>query len=57
MQLDQGTRCTAWNYSGERLVAGLVDGTMAIYDSTDPGSSNFTCSSRFKVGKIEINNF
>ncbi|KAG6388234.1 hypothetical protein SASPL_153434 [Salvia splendens] len=46
--LDKGTRCTAWNYSGERLVAGLIDGSLAIYDSTDPASSNFTCTHRFK---------
>ncbi|KAL6522336.1 hypothetical protein OROHE_016889 [Orobanche hederae] len=49
--LDNGTRCTSWNYSGERLIAGLVDGSIAIYDSTDPASSNFTCTSRFKVAQ------
>lgn len=52
--LDKGTRCTAWNYSGERLVAGLVDGSLAIYDSTDPASSNFTCTSRFKAQNSSI---
>lgn len=47
--LDKGTICSAWNYSGQRLAAGSVDGTSAIYDSSDPASSNFTCTSRFKV--------
>lgn len=47
--LDKGTRCTAWNYSGQRLVAGLDDGTVVIYDSTDPASSTFISTSRFKA--------
>lgn len=47
--LDKGSICSAWNYSGQRLAAGSVDGSLAIYDSSDPFSSNFTCTSRFKV--------
>ncbi|CAH9089694.1 unnamed protein product [Cuscuta epithymum] len=47
--LDNGTTCSAWNYNGQRLAAGSIDGTLAIYDSTDPDSSVFNCSSRFAV--------
>lgn len=50
--LDKGTRCTAWNYSGQRLAAGLDDGTVIIYDSTDPASSTFSSTSRFKVSEV-----
>ncbi|KAL7159944.1 hypothetical protein ABFS83_01G062200 [Erythranthe nasuta] len=54
LTLDKGTRCTAWNYSGQRLAAGLADGSLAIYDSTDPSSSTFNCTSRFKVQESGI---
>ncbi|GER41490.1 transducin/WD40 repeat-like superfamily protein [Striga asiatica] len=49
LTLDKGTRCTAWNYSGQRLIAGLADGSLVTYDSADPASSVFTCTSRFKM--------
>ncbi|KAL6553677.1 hypothetical protein OROGR_007519 [Orobanche gracilis] len=54
LTLDEGTKCTAWNYSGDRLVAGLNDGSLVIYDSMDPASSVFTCTSRFKVQESSI---
>ncbi|CAA0812108.1 Protein SEH1 [Striga hermonthica] len=54
LTLDKGTRCTAWNYSGQRLVAGLADGSLVTYDSADPASSVFTCTSRFKVHESSI---
>ncbi|XP_051151230.1 protein SEH1 isoform X1 [Andrographis paniculata] len=54
LTLDRGTRCTAWNYSGQRLAAGLDDGSLVIYDSTDPASSTFTSSARFKVRESSI---
>ncbi|KAL6553683.1 hypothetical protein OROGR_007528 [Orobanche gracilis] len=54
LTLGEGTRCTAWNYSGDRLVAGLNDGSLVIYDSMDPASSVFTCTSRFKVRESSI---
>ncbi|KAL0324214.1 UNVERIFIED_CONTAM: protein SEH1 [Sesamum calycinum] len=54
LTLDKGTRCTAWNYSGQRLAAGLVDGSLLIYDSTDPASSTFISTSRFKVQESSI---
>lgn len=54
LALDKGTRCTAWNYSGQRLAAGLVDGSVVIYDSTDPASSTLASTSRFKVGESSI---
>ncbi|CDP12138.1 unnamed protein product [Coffea canephora] len=54
LTLDQDTTCTAWNYSGQRLAAGSINGTLAIYDSKDPASSSFTCTSRFKVQETSI---
>lgn len=55
--LDKGTRCTAWNYSGQRLAAGLDDGTVVIYDSTDPASSTFSSTSRFKVSEVAFSRY
>ncbi|KAK4728852.1 hypothetical protein R3W88_021840 [Solanum pinnatisectum] len=54
IKLDEGTTCTAWNYSGHRLAAGSTDGTLSIFDSTDPASSVFNCSSKFKVHESSI---
>ncbi|WRX19321.1 hypothetical protein QQP08_011808 [Theobroma cacao] len=31
--LERGTTCSAWNYCGERLAAGSVDGSLSILDS------------------------
>ncbi|GAB4857521.1 hypothetical protein Ancab_015429 [Ancistrocladus abbreviatus] len=47
--LDKGTICSSWNYSAQRLATGSIDGTLAIFDSPDPASSTFSCSSRIKV--------
>ncbi|XWS50070.1 hypothetical protein CRYUN_Cryun12cG0056700 [Craigia yunnanensis] len=52
--LDRGTTCSAWNYCGERLAAGSVDGFLSILDSRDPSSSSFGCSSKFKVHEAGI---
>ncbi|KAF3684212.1 putative dihydroflavonol-4-reductase-like [Capsicum annuum] len=49
INLEEGTTCTAWNYSGHRLVAGSSNGSLSVFDSTDPASSVFNCSSKFKV--------
>lgn len=49
LTLDKGSLCSAWNYCGQRLAAGSVDGTVSIYDSEDPASSNFTRTFRFKA--------
>lgn len=49
IKLEEGTTCTAWNYSGHRLAAGSTDGTLFVFDSTDPASSVFSGSSKFKV--------
>ncbi|XP_073315597.1 protein SEH1-like isoform X1 [Primulina huaijiensis] len=54
LTLDKGTTCTAWNYCGQRLAAGLNDGTLFIYDSADAVSSVFNCTSRFKVQEGSI---
>ncbi|XP_050226329.1 protein SEH1 isoform X2 [Mercurialis annua] len=47
--LDKGTTCSSWNYSGQRLATGAVDGSLSIFDPCDPGSSSFTCTSKIKV--------
>ncbi|CAI9094281.1 OLC1v1029993C2 [Oldenlandia corymbosa var. corymbosa] len=52
--LEINSSCTAWNYNGQRLAAGSSDGTLAIYDSADPASSNFSCASKFKVLETSI---
>ncbi|XP_055821664.1 protein SEH1 [Solanum dulcamara] len=54
INLDEGTTCTAWNYSGHRLAAGSTDGTLSVFDSTDPASSVFNSSSKFKVHESSI---
>ncbi|GMN31662.1 hypothetical protein TIFTF001_003360 [Ficus carica] len=47
VDLDNGTTCSSWNYSGQRLAAGSVDGFLSIFDSRDPAaSSSFTCTSK-----------
>ncbi|XP_052207841.1 protein SEH1 isoform X2 [Diospyros lotus] len=52
--LDKGTTCSSWNYCGQRLATGSEDGTLAIFDSANPASSSFTCSSRSKVHAVSI---
>ncbi|KAJ4838002.1 epoxide hydrolase, soluble (sEH) [Turnera subulata] len=47
--LDRGTTCSAWNYSGQRLATGSTDGTLSIFDSTDPSSSSFHSASKARV--------
>ncbi|PWA88062.1 WD40/YVTN repeat-like-containing domain-containing protein [Artemisia annua] len=47
--LDIGTICSSWNYSGQRLATGLVNGTITIFDTTDPASSAFNQTFKFKV--------
>ncbi|CAN6585917.1 unnamed protein product [Malus baccata var. baccata] len=47
--LDKGTTCSSWNYSGQRLATGSVDGTLAVFDSRDPCSSSLSCTSKSKV--------
>ncbi|XP_010553556.1 PREDICTED: protein SEH1 [Tarenaya hassleriana] len=55
--LDSDTTCSSWNYSGHRLAAGSVDGSLALYDASDASaspSSSFTCSSKVRVGETSI---
>ncbi|KAK2966496.1 hypothetical protein RJ640_019025 [Escallonia rubra] len=52
--LDKGTTCSSWNYCGERLATGSIDGTLTIFDSVDPASSSFTCTSRSKAHAASI---
>ncbi|KAL7206695.1 hypothetical protein ACSBR2_019418 [Camellia fascicularis] len=51
---DKGTICSSWNYCGERLATGSIDGTLAIFDSVDPASSSFTCTSTSRVHEVSI---
>ncbi|KAI3756382.1 hypothetical protein L1987_56202 [Smallanthus sonchifolius] len=44
---------TTWNYRGLRLATGLIDGTIAIFDTSDPASSFFTSNCKFKVWQME----
>jgi len=44
--LDKGTACTSWNYCGQRLATGPVNG------SRDPASSPFTTTSKIRVSKF-----
>ncbi|KAK9268602.1 hypothetical protein L1049_000357 [Liquidambar formosana] len=52
--LDKGTTCSSWNYCGQRLATGSIDGTLAIFDAFEPASSSFTCTSRSKVHEASI---
>lgn len=55
VDLDNGTTCSSWNYSGQRLAAGSVDGFLSIFDSRDPAaSSSFTCTSKSRVHETGI---
>lgn len=48
--LDRGATCSSWNYCGQRLASGTVDGDVAVFDTRDPAaSSSLTCISKFKV--------
>lgn len=55
--LDSGVVCCGWNYCGQRLVAGYIDGTVSIHDSTDPISApSLTQSFRWKASEDVISN-
>ena len=44
--VDKGALCCSWNYCGQRLAVGFVDGSVSIHDNLDSASS---CSSKWKV--------
>ncbi|KAK6947898.1 WD40 repeat [Dillenia turbinata] len=56
--LDEGTICSSWNYCGQRLATGSRDGTLAIFDPSNPGSSSssssFSRTSKNKVSETSI---
>ncbi|XP_021894850.1 protein SEH1 isoform X2 [Carica papaya] len=53
--LDRGATCSSWNYCGQRLASGTVDGDVAVFDTRDPAaSSSLTCISKFKVNEAAI---
>ncbi|XP_024026951.1 protein SEH1 isoform X2 [Morus notabilis] len=49
VDLENGTTCSSWNYSGQRLAAGSADGFLSIFDARDSASSSFTRSSKSRV--------
>ncbi|CAL5329097.1 unnamed protein product [Camellia sinensis] len=51
---DKGTTFSSWNYCDERLATGSIDGTLVIFDSVDPPSSSFTCTSTSRVHEVSI---
>ncbi|KAL9673802.1 hypothetical protein QQ045_030064 [Rhodiola kirilowii] len=48
--LGKGTTCSSWNYCGQRLAAGSIDGVLSIYDVA---SSSSTCVTS-KVSEVGI---
>ncbi|KAI4368033.1 hypothetical protein MLD38_016645 [Melastoma candidum] len=52
--LGKGAASTAWNFAGDRLAAGSVDGVLSIFDSSGPASSSFSCTSSTKVHEASI---
>ncbi|KAM7258652.1 hypothetical protein ACFE04_014393 [Oxalis oulophora] len=52
--LEEKTTCSSWNYSGQRLATGSSDGFLSVFDSQDPNSSSFQCSSKAKVDESGI---
>ncbi|WOK99357.1 protein SEH1 isoform X2 [Canna indica] len=48
--LETGAICCAWNYCGQRLAVGFVDGSISIHDSLDcPAASSSSPSSKWKA--------
>ncbi|KAL8238849.1 hypothetical protein R6Q59_015416 [Mikania micrantha] len=52
--LDKGTICSSWNYCGQRLATGSMDGTITIFDTSDPASSVFSSTFKFKVNNGSV---
>ncbi|CAL1373554.1 unnamed protein product [Linum trigynum] len=52
--LENGTTCSSWNYSGQRIATGSVDGTLSIFDSGDPASTSFKCTSKARVSESGV---
>lgn len=49
VSMEEGIHCNAWNYSGERMAGGHVDGSVHIFSSHEAGDSQFTCTNRWKA--------
>nr|XP_043629079.1 protein SEH1 [Erigeron canadensis] len=54
-KLEKGTICSSWNYCAQRLATGSIDGFVSIFDTTDPASSSFFSTFKFKVSGDESN--
>ncbi|XP_008775572.2 protein SEH1 isoform X1 [Phoenix dactylifera] len=52
--VEKGALCCSWNYCGQRLAVGFVDGSISIHDSLDDSSSS--CSSKWKAHASSIKN-
>ncbi|KAH9619170.1 hypothetical protein KSS87_012610 [Heliosperma pusillum] len=53
--LERGTVCSAWNYNGQRLASGSINGTLSIFDPPDSASSSpLSCSSSFQVNEVSV---
>ncbi|KAF6140921.1 hypothetical protein GIB67_042334 [Kingdonia uniflora] len=54
LTLEKGTNCSSWNYCNQRLATGSTQGSLTIFDSPDPDSSSFTCTSKFRAHEASI---
>ncbi|KAL9691808.1 hypothetical protein QQ045_012235 [Rhodiola kirilowii] len=51
--LGKGTTCLSWNYCGQRLAAGSIDGVLSIYDCASSSSTCVTSKvSEFGIEKV-----
>lgn len=49
MTLEAGVEHTCWNASGVKMAAGMSDGSIQIYEPDKGASSDFLCTSKWKV--------
>ncbi|KAF6149627.1 hypothetical protein GIB67_011236 [Kingdonia uniflora] len=54
LTLEKGTNCSSWNYCNQRPATGSTQGSLTIFDSPDPDSSSFTCTSKFRAHEASI---
>ncbi|KAH9308922.1 hypothetical protein KI387_036833, partial [Taxus chinensis] len=49
LSTEDGVHCNAWNYCGERMAGGSLDGSVHIFDSHKDEASQFTCTNKWKA--------